>query len=104
MTTFTPDEEAQFTFVNCVAFDLMRTTSTGHSPFWLCTNEETRKEYQQKVVDLTNKLAYMPVDLQLAENILSKRIPKAMVDQWRRFELEAKTRRDNNDPSGFFAP
>ena len=45
-TTFTADEEAQFTLLNCVAFDKVRLDDKAAGvipPMWLCMSEEARE-------------------------------------------------------------
>lgn len=109
MTTLTP-EEAEFTYVNCLAFDIARRdamTKNTHIPAWLCSSAEARLEMRQKSYDILNAQLRPPVPFteasrEHAEKFIKDRIPFTMVSMWKNAELALKQEREEGNPRAFF--
>ncbi len=109
---FTIEEEAEFTAINCAAFDLHVKNSHAKkeiSPCWLCMSNEVKKE---AVDELITELRFSVGGMLTADkdyiikNIFNNSMVNSLahhVKKWRDCELTAKQLRAEHNPRAFFA-
>lgn len=110
-TTLTPEEEKEFTHLNCLAFaDAVEGGRKANTapPMWLCTSEERRDELRRAVLDQLDKkfTEYAPFDVDSANDFLRRMRMSALEQQlanWKQHEIEMKALRATN-PRAFFFP
>ncbi len=108
-SNLTPEEIAELTPLNAIAFDLARTKSEHTLPRWLCLSQESKKEFLDGAVKFFNEVfAVLPLDanseksLAAANAMLDERIG-AVVQRWINEEAEFKRmREEENNPRAFF--
>lgn len=105
----------RFTLLDCLAFDLLRKSSTAIQPCWLVLSDEAKTEARINVVKLLNTqmkgVLIVPLDasdLQHTEKVLQtvcrgKPSIELMRLEWERGELLREEGRKQNDPHAFFA-
>ena len=114
-TELTADEEAEFTLVNCLAFDLARKNAQDRDtrlPAWLCMSDEAKNRYRQDLVAMLNTelapiVSYSAFDLGQVETLLQRylagTLSQDMLSRWRQIEVELKGHRAAGNPQAFFA-
>lgn len=109
----TPEEESEFTLLNCVAFDNQRTESKARGEkgmaFWLVQSPESREEARQALVPAMSKLYGLPLaNLAAVKRLVADGTNPAMirlVGVWKNLEIEAKRRRvEGHDFMAYFCP
>jgi hypothetical protein len=108
MTTFTKEEELQFTTANAIAYDLLRFNDpeTIH-PCWLCMSDESKNEARLNTVEWLNINAnpLFPVNYKTLDAFCERKFKDAtqdLVEKWKDVELAAKKERELNNPLAFF--
>lgn len=112
---FTPEELAQLTLVNLVAFDTAWVKATAEQrtiPCWLCSDEEHREKARQEVLALVresltpNSVPFTPVFTieMLAEHLeAGKATFLPMLKKWKAAEAHRKYHREvHHNPRAFF--
>jgi len=106
MTSFTKEEELQFTAANAIAYDLLRSKCNHDIPCWLCMSDEAKKEARIATVDWLNANAnpLIPVniytlDVFCEENFLQ--LMAGLIEKWKIAELERKKEKALNNPLAF---
>jgi hypothetical protein len=106
MTSFTKEEELQFTAANAIAYDLLRSKRSHLVPCWLCMSDEAKKEARIATVDwlkIANPLIPVNIytlDVFCEENLLQ--LIAGVIEKWKIAELERKKERALNNPLAFF--
>jgi hypothetical protein len=108
MTTFTKEEELQFTTANAIAYDLLRFNDpeTTH-PCWLCMSDAAKYEARLNTVEWLNINAnpLFPVNYKTLDAFCERKFKdsaKDLVEIWKDVELAAKKERELNNPLAFF--
>ena len=107
MTTLTPEEEAEFTLVNALAFDYYRVAARAEGsivPCWLCLSERARDDARRQLtvhLRASNPL-YLCMELEgILGELDSPRI-RGLIERWRTAELHFKELREQGNPRAFF--
>ena len=115
-TTLTPEEKAQFTPINSLAFDLARKEAKSERiPCWLCTTEEVRQQYRDTLfASLREQMGkhYPSTINEYTTEKLEQRITDAYTSHdllmmfaiWEQAELESKAAREAGNAQAFFVP
>ena len=104
LAELTAEEEAEFTAMNAVAFDLLRVESQEkgtNPPTWLCLSAETRQEYRARV--LTFLAGKLDLPLNRVESAVNAFVRPEMIEVWKHAERHYKYLRDvEKNPRAFF--
>jgi hypothetical protein len=104
----TPEQEAEFTFLNYVVYDTMLSEAKRRDeiiPCWLCTCAEAKERERQKVIAQLNRTVILPMDaagwdtrLRLTQAALLR----DRVEHWKLVEAERLLGRQRHDPQAWF--
>jgi len=106
------NEEAEFTILNCVAFDYARKEAKDRGqliPCWLCMSVEAREAARTKLLESMSRMMGMGAritesnfDLLMSSEMAVKLA--ILTKKWREAELEYKKLREEGNPCrAFFA-
>lgn len=104
----TPEEESQFTPLNCFAFITMREQGIANDTVpaaWLCMSEDARQKARDVVIEMANKQAgvIVPIRAERLNKMLGGNdLVMRQLAEWKRFETELKAERANGNPRAFF--
>lgn len=106
----TPLEEAQFTHLNCVAYDQYRKTASekGQIPCcWLTMSDEAREAARQDILVTMSRMMGMATRITVGnfDSVMSPAMTNTlavMTGRWRGMEETAKRMRDEGNPRAFF--
>ncbi len=102
----TPEEEKQFTPLNCFAFLTMREEGIQKDeipPAWLCMSDEAREEKRQRVLEMAAETAGRNIPAADLNTMLGGNdVMMLQLNEWKRFETELKQERANGNPRAFF--
>ena len=104
----TDAELAEFTPLNCAAFDLIRKESKekGVTPcMWLCMSDDAKQKARDAVVAHIGKaLGIIAPCEQGIKNLIKGQDFTAQLRQWKFAELDMKRHRATGNPKAYFVP
>lgn len=103
-------QEAEFTLLNALAFDLLRVTSQKdgtHTACWLCMSDEAKQEARAAFLKYLDQVVpgILPHAEKAAEHFAND-MPSTFasrIAKWREAEIEYKRLRDEGNPWAYFA-
>lgn len=107
----TEQEEAEFTFLNFMAFDtaMSQCKKKGYEnvPCWLCMSQEAKDEYRKEVKSGLDKVldTIIPLDDERTERLLKTQFRERLEDsfkRWKNAEILLKQHREEGNPKAFF--
>lgn len=110
LADLTPEEEAEFTAINAVAFDLLGVEDQNNdkrSPMWLCLCQEEKDRVRMRARDFTRGAVPSLIfeDDAGIDSILQQKVPQTFIDRWRTMERHFKYLRTvEQNPKAFFRP
>ncbi len=107
MTTLTPEEEKEFTYLNAIAFDVARKRGQETKmipPFWLCHSYEAKAELRKLALEVLGQMSFTAFTEESAERYLKRHayVLDPQVALWKAMETEAKGYREAGNPRAFF--
>lgn len=108
MNILTPEEEAEFTPLNAVAYDLYRKVCQEKNIItvcWLCISDEIKHEIRDalyKWLDI-NIPSILPYRYENASILMDKLDMNDVINKWKEAEIAYKQYRIDGNPKAYFA-